>query len=161
MLRLMYVKILHQVQLNLFVTDAEIKFINETICSNHVYSFGGQDLNTSGLYVDTLTTAAGCDSLIQLELTVEDCDLEISNVLTPNDDGENDTWKVSDLNKIAGCEVKIYNRWGQPVFETNDYQNDWGGTKNGEALPDGVYFYTIICSDKELTGSINLLRFKK
>ena len=149
------------VQLNLFVTEAEIKFINETICNNHVYSFGGQDLNTTGLYVDTLTTFTGCDSLIQLELTVEDCELEISNVLTPNDDGENDTWKVSDLSKIAGCEVKIYNRWGEPVYETNDYQNDWGGTKNGEDLPDGVYFYTIVCADKELTGSINLLRFKK
>jgi hypothetical protein len=47
------------------------------------------------------------------------------------------------------------------VYETTNYQNDWGGTKDGELLPDGVYFYAIKCSDKEYTGSINLLRFKK
>ena len=149
------------VKLSLFVTDAEITFKNETICSNSTYEFGGQVLSASGLYVDTLTTSSGCDSLIQLELVVEDCELEISNILTPNDDGENDTWKVSDISKIAGCDVTIYNRWGQPVYQTNDYQNDWSGTNNGDVLPDGVYFYSIICSDKELKGSINLLRFKK
>ena len=34
-----------------------------------------------------------------------------------------------------GCNVKIFNRWGEVVFETSDYNNDWGGTKNGEAYP--------------------------
>jgi gliding motility-associated-like protein len=81
--------------------------------------------------------------------------------LTPNGDGQNDTWKVSDISKISSCSVGIFNRWGEPVYETTNYQNDWGGTKDGELLPDGVYFYAIKCSDKEYTGSINLLRFKK
>ena len=96
-----------------------------------------------------------------------DCEalLEISNICTPNGDGSNDTWKVSDLNQIIGCNVVIYNRWGQPVFETDDYQNDWDGTKDGaggEVLPDGVYYYTIGCeSNRTYEGAINLLRFKK
>jgi gliding motility-associated-like protein len=96
-----------------------------------------------------------------LELSVVDCEFQISNILTPNDDGQNDTWKVSDVTKIDGCEVKIYNRWGELVYKTNDYNNEWGGTRNNELLPDGVYFYSIKCSDKEYTGEINLLRFKK
>jgi gliding motility-associated-like protein len=88
-------------------------------------------------------------------------DLQISNILTPNGDGFNDTWKVNDPPQIQGCEVKIFNRWGQLVFESNDYNNTWSGTKDSEELPDGVYFYSIQCSDKEFTGSINLLRLKK
>jgi gliding motility-associated-like protein len=97
-----------------------------------------------------------------LELSVIDCEFQISNILTPNDDGQNDTWKVSDVSKIAGCDVNIYNRWGELVFETNDYNNQWAGTRNNEQLPDGVYFYSIKCSNSdEYTGEINLLRFKK
>jgi gliding motility-associated-like protein len=115
----------------------------------------------SGIYQDTIQTAAGCDSLSILELSVIDCEFQISNILTPNDDGQNDTWRVSDLSKITDCNVTIYNRWGEPVYETSDYNNEWRGTKDNEDLPDGVYFYSIKCDNKEYTGSINLLRFKK
>ena len=147
----------------LFITPAKYSFDTQTICNGESYNLGGQLLTQSGIYQDTVQTAAGCDSIINLELSVQDCagDFEISNILTPNDDGQNDTWKVSDITYISGCSVKIYNRWGQPVFETTNYQNDWGGTKNGEPLPDGVYFYVISCSEQEFKGSINLLRFKK
>ena len=149
------------VVLSLFVTPPTSSYESVEICSNENYTFAGQNLNISGIYTDTLTTSSGCDSVLVLELSVLDCDFEISNILTPNDDGQNDTWKVSDVNKIFGCEVKIYNRWGELVYKTNDYNNEWGGTRNNELLPDGVYFYSIKCSDKEYTGEINLLRFKK
>jgi gliding motility-associated-like protein len=149
------------VVLSLFVTPPNSSYEAVEICSNEYYTFAGQDLIASGIYTDTLTTASGCDSVLVLELSVLDCEFEISNILTPNDDGQNDTWKVSDVSKIAGCEVKIYNRWGEMVYNTNDYNNQWGGTRENEPLPDGVYFYSIKCSDKEFTGEINLLRFKK
>jgi gliding motility-associated-like protein len=48
------------------------------------------------------------------------------------------------------------------MFETNDYQNNWNGTKDGEILPDGAYYYVISCADdREYQGVINLLRLKK
>ncbi len=132
-----------------------------SICEGEEYIFGGQSLTVEGVYQDTVYTAGSCDSVINLVLTVTKCDFIISNVITPNGDGQNDTWKVSDPTYISGCTVKVYNRWGQPVFETKDYNNEWDGTKNGEDLPDGVYFYSIKCDENEFTGSINLLRFKK
>lgn len=150
------------VKLSLFVTAPSTSYISATICDDATYDFHGTSLNASGVYKDTVSTASGCDSIVVLELTVENCDFIISNVVTPNNDGQNDTWKVSDYTVIQGCTVTIYNRWGQPVYETNDYHNEWAGTKNGEQLPDGVYFYAIKCGDdKQYTGSINLLRFKK
>ncbi len=149
------------VVLSLFVTPPNSSYESVEICSNEYYTFAGQDLITSGIYTDTLSTSNGCDSVLVLELSVVDCEFEISNILTPNGDGQNDTWKVSDPTVIDGCNVIIYNRWGEPVYETADYNNEWGGTKNNEVLPDGVYFYSINCDSKEYTGSINLLRFKK
>ena len=135
--------------------------LQATVCEGGTYFFGGLELTEAGVYQDTVYTPGSCDTIKTLILTVENCEFIISNVLTPNGDGQNDTWKVSDPTVIAGCTVKIYNRWGQPVYETTDYNNEWGGTKNDEDLPDGVYFYSIKCDNKEYTGSINLLRFKK
>ncbi|MBM3186789.1 MAG: gliding motility-associated C-terminal domain-containing protein, partial [Bacteroidetes bacterium] len=147
--------------LSLFVTPPNSSYEVAEICIGESYTHGNQTYTASGIYQDTVLTAAGCDSLSILELSVIDCEFQISNILTPNDDGQNDTWRVSDLSKITDCNVTIFNRWGEPVFTITNYQNDWGGTKDGELLPDGVYFYAIKCTDKEFTGSINLLRFKK
>jgi gliding motility-associated-like protein len=149
------------VVLSLFVTPPNASYEVAEICIGESFTFGNNTYTESGIYQDTVSTLAGCDSLTILELSVLDCEFQISNILTPNDDGQNDTWRVSDLTKITDCNVSIFNRWGEPVFETINYQNDWGGTKDGTPLPDGVYFYAIKCSDKEYTGSINLLRFKK
>jgi gliding motility-associated-like protein len=145
----------------LFVTPPNTSYQVAEICSNETFYFGNQAYSTSGVYQDTILNAFGCDSISILELSVVDCDFIISNILTPNDDGQNDTWRVSDVSKISDCSVTIFNRWGEPVYESTNYQNDWGGTRDGELLPDGVYFYAIKCSSKEYTGSINLLRFKK
>ena len=137
--------------------------VNGSICEGESYTFNGTALTESGIYVDSLSTAAGCDSLVTLELAVTTCsgDFEIANILTPNGDGQNDTWKIDNPNQISGCAVKIYNRWGQPLYETTEYQNEWDGTKNNEPLPDGVYFYSIECGEKSYNGAINLLRLKK
>jgi gliding motility-associated-like protein len=62
--------------------------------------------------------------------------------------------------------MRIYNRWGQTVFETSDLVGRWDGTFKGEAQPDGVYTYTIeftgIERHKEKTfkmvGAVTLLR---
>ena len=147
--------------LSLFVTPAEVSLINETICDDSSYMFNNLSLTSSGVYYDTLVSSAGCDSISSLYLNVVSCEFEISNILTPNNDGQNDTWMINDLSVISNCEVRVYNRWGQIVFESSDYQNDWNGTKSGEDLPDGIYFYSIIGTGVEYTGSINLLRLKK
>ncbi len=152
------------VTLFLTVTDQITHTIYDSICEGESYLHGTQTYTTAGVYDEMFTTAGGCDSLVTLELTVLDCEalLQISNICTPNDDGSNDTWKVSDLNQIQGCTVQVFNRWGQLVFESNDYQNDWNGTKEGEVLPDGVYYYVIGCDeDRQYQGPINLMRFKK
>ena len=73
-------------------------------------------------------------------------DLFIADVLTPNNDGINDTWKILRPNSLR-IDVKIYNRWGQLIYQKADYQNQWDGFGTGSflgrPLPHGTYYYLI------------------
>jgi gliding motility-associated-like protein len=149
--------------LYLFVDDP-VTFNGDTsLCIGETLTFGTQSITESGIYTEVFSNPLGCDSIVTFEVGFVDCQgpFEISNIVTPNDDGQNDTWKISDYTQISGCAVTIYNRWGQPVYETTDYQNEWAGTKDGEPLPDGVYYYAIVCEGNEYKGTVNLFRFKK
>tara|TARA_B100001093_G_scaffold519025_1_gene606061 strand:- start:1017 stop:2675 length:1659 start_codon:yes stop_codon:yes gene_type:complete len=150
------------VYLSVFVTDPPIGYMAAaSICSDETYDFNGTILTEAGVYYDTIAATDGCDSIVRLELSVGFCDQEISNIVTPNGDNINETWNIKYPDRIQGCTVQIYNRWGQLVFESTGYENQWSGTKDNEQLPDGVYYYSITGCDTDYTGSINLLRLKK
>ncbi|MCA0132389.1 gliding motility-associated C-terminal domain-containing protein [Winogradskyella alexanderae] len=83
-------------------------------------------------------------------------ELEVYNLISPNGDGLNDVFVIDGIT-LFDNEVKIFNRWGNKVFETRNYQNDWNGFANtgrifgkGEALPVGTYFYTVELKDENL-----------
>lgn len=69
--------------------------------------------------------------------------LLIPNVLTPNNDGKNDTWYIKDIDMFPNRSVKIVNRWGDIVFEAETYQNDFQGEFTGGKLPAGTYYYVL------------------
>ena len=84
-------------------------------------------------------------------------DLIVSKTITVNGDGINDYFEITGLESCAYTyQVMIFNRWGTKVFESNDYQNDWGGyapnSSVGSAgiLPTGTYYYMISLSNTEI-----------
>lgn len=83
-------------------------------------------------------------------------------VITPNFDGRNDLFVIEYLEIIhPNCQVTIFNRWGDTVFESIGYADPWDGTYNGEELPMGTYFYRIELNDVEGTvyqGDISIIR---
>lgn len=87
------------------------------------------------------------------------------NIFTPNNDGLNDSY-VPKGKDVVSFNMKIYNRWGQLVFETSDITKTWNGYVKGEAANAEVYVYTATYSGyfnkrlKEFTakGSFTLLR---
>uniref|UniRef100_UPI0035641DDA gliding motility-associated C-terminal domain-containing protein n=1 Tax=Lutibacter sp. TaxID=1925666 RepID=UPI0035641DDA len=125
----------------------------------------------NGIYNFTYTSSLGCVSNLSLE---KDCIVfpcstadDISKVVTANNDGVNDTFRVGSLaGDDGGCKyiVKIFNRWGKIVFESNDYKNNWGGYHNNSGLtmgtnnklPTGTYYYivNVIVPDGELLQPI-------
>ncbi len=87
--------------------------------------------------------------------------LWIPNTLTPNGDGLNDVWIIQGLSNYESAPVDIYNRWGNLIYESSEYQNDWLGTnsKSNETLPDGTYFYVLKLSDGQtLRGQVTIMR---
>lgn len=86
----------------------------------------------------------GCRDTASVMLTVNsnENDVFIPNAFTPNNDGRNDVFKVYG-SSIREIDMKIYNQWGNFVFETKDNNLGWNGTQNGKHQPVGVYMYII------------------
>ena len=74
-------------------------------------------------------------------------ELFIPNAFSPNGDEVNDFWEILGLQNYPGNKLEVYNRLGVKLYETDNYQNDWNGTFNGESLPDGTYFYQLYLSE--------------
>lgn len=102
---------------------------------------------------------ANCDTALVVLEVQQAGDCHIPNIFTPNGDGTNDLFEVPCLEGQQGTWLKVFNRWGDLVYETDNYQNQWDGTHLGQDLPDGTYFYIIkIGNQRELQGSIELRR---
>jgi gliding motility-associated-like protein len=93
-------------------------------------------------YILTVTDGKGCVGVDTVLITVEkDHSLIISNVMTPNGDGKNDTWIIVNIEAYPNTEVIVVNIQGQQVYFSGDYDNSWDGKYNGKQLPDGTYYY--------------------
>ena len=69
-------------------------------------------------------------------------DIEVPDAFTPNNDGLNDTFDVI-VQLLKSFEIKIYNRWGNPIFESDNINKSWDGKVNGEEAIEGTYTYVI------------------
>ena len=147
--------------------DFDVLPIDAASIDNVTGEIVGGDGNTA--YFVSYTTNGVCpDSTVQ-SVTSSDCstDVEVSTAFTPNNDLNNDTWEIRDLDSnYPENIVRVYNRWGNTLFEhvstpTNPYdQNRWDGTYNGDALPVGSYYYVIDSNDDSgevFTGSVSIL----
>jgi gliding motility-associated-like protein len=102
-----------------------------------------------GTYQITAIVEFDCyTDTISQNITLFDCSetittiipFEFPNVISPNGDGINDLFEVENLPE--NTEVIVFNRWGNVVFSSNNYQNNWDGKDNsGKELVDGVYTY--------------------
>lgn len=70
--------------------------------------------------------------------------LDFPEVFTPNGDGVNDVWVIKKINLFPDNDLIILNRWGNQVYFSKSYQNNWEGTTSaGEPLERGTYFYVL------------------
>jgi gliding motility-associated-like protein len=87
----------------------------------------------------------------------------VPNTFTPDNNGDNDYFFPKGGN-IVEYEMMIFNRWGELIFESDNFNDRWDGTyANGLPCPDGTYVWKIIYEDvmgnrEEIVGHVNLLR---
>lgn len=104
----------------------------------------------------TVTDEVGCSDTASLSYLVTS-DISIPNSFTPNGDGFNDFFVIKGLEAFPNSQINIYNRWGNQIFASSDYQNNWGAENHG----DGVYFFVLKLSNGEtLKGDITVIRKK-
>ena len=102
-----------------------------TSSTNAIISFSGFDLDLDGI-------ADSCDTSLNPDV--------IPNLgISPNNDGQNDTWFVKNITDFPYAIIEVFDRNGVKVFNTTNYQNDWNGNKNGNGskVPVGSYYYSI------------------
>jgi gliding motility-associated-like protein len=109
-------------------------------------------------------SADGCldTASLFIELEPGGKDFFIPNAFTPNNDGKNDTFKPYG-SSIKSIEMRVFNQWGELVYQTTDVNKGWDGVFKGKAQPVGVYPYGIKVTFLDNTtitkrGTVNLVR---
>ena len=108
---------------------------------------------SNGTY--SITVSDDCNMSTSVNITVNaGCEITIPNVFTPNSDGFNDTFFIDGITGTRNT-VKIWNRWGNLIFDAVNYKNNW----RAEGVADGTYFYEVIVVGQNLpyTGHLTIL----
>ena len=122
-----------------------------------IESFGGL---SAGVYTVTVIDKNGCKDSKSIEL-IAPFELELPNGISINGDGYNDYLDVHGLESFPDNKLTIYNRWGNIVYEQDDYKNSdkWAGvSSNDQILPDGTYFVVVnvYAIKRDLTGYLEI-----
>lgn len=159
--------------------EPEVDFDNTSTQSNRWHwSFG--DGETSAKFKPDYTYEASgeyevrliawnqysCSDTVYREMVVKPItSMYIPNAFTPNNDGVNDKWSVGGFNEGEVFRVRIWNRWGELMYESYDLNFEWEGTmpNSTERAPVGTYVYDIQYNTsegdpRELHGEFNLIR---
>lgn len=105
--------------------------------------------------------ATGCmaSDTVQV-IVIPDDELIFYSAFTPNGDGNNDYFYIGNIFKYPDNILKIYNRYGQVIFTSSGYKNDWNGEYQGNKVPTGTYFYILDTGTAKgkYSGSVTILR---
>jgi trimeric autotransporter adhesin len=115
------------------------------------------------IYTLRITNPQGCTNTNNVQVVVIPNCVSPLNAFSPNGDGVNDKWIISNGSCLLNAKVLVYNRYGSLVYENENYKNDWNGTYKEKALPDGTYYYkieyTIINGQKVFSkGDVTIIR---
>ena len=117
----------------------------------------------AGTYQVTVQDTLLQDTMLNVVIDSLVCAIQPKLAFSPNGDGINDTWDISNVTLYDQFLIQVYTRWGQKVLECKSDYIPWDGTSLGFPVPDGTYYYIIEFDDKYYGkqtrhGSITLLR---
>lgn len=129
---------------------------NNSLSSTSVLSYTTPQ--TEGEYTVKITKTDSCGyqtSDFQIITVLPPCSVEIPNVITPNGDNANDSFKIKNIEYHPNTNVVIFDRWGKKVYENSNYNNEW----KADGVSDGTFFYIIsVPDDKKYNGFITVFK---
>ncbi len=116
-----------------------------------------------GRYSAVVTDMNNCEEsiVVDVDYTYSFGCVLIQQVITPNNDGFNDEWKIENIDLYPNAEVRVFNRWGKMVFSTKNLSdNPWDGRLNGKLVPTDSYHYILYLNDgsEPKSGVISVIR---
>jgi len=115
---------------------------------------------TKGFYDVIVSDNNYCEkhNTIEISSVYDKCIIPAS-VITPNNDGKNDTWKILFIEMYSDVKIVVFDNNGNLVFQSNNYSEQWDGTCNGEKLPIGSYFYNIKLNkeSEDIIGVVDII----
>jgi len=132
-----------------------IMYIDSATLTSAMIYFNDTMLTMAGCYAITAIDSFANESEIVNRVCVDNCSFyDLPNVFTPNGDNVNDIFIPVEYRFVEKVDMKIYNRWGNLVFETEDPNINWDGTnmESKKKVPDGVFYYVCDVYTHRLTG---------
>lgn len=117
---------------------------------------------TETITITLTATENGCTLSDQMTIFISD-ELFIPNMFSPNGDDVNELWVIEGIEEYPNNSVRIYDRWGQEVFQSTGYslKKAWDGKLRSGVVTEGVYYYIIQLNDGSeeiMKGSITVIR---
>jgi gliding motility-associated-like protein len=113
-----------------------------------VWSTGDQgfllSVSEAGIYGATALDIHECVVSDDVVISTEDCDPVVPNIITPNNDGVNDVWRITNAGFLT-AHLTVWDRFGSQVYDNDPVQHPFKGVndRNGEPLSAGVYYYVL------------------
>ncbi len=127
---------------------------------------GGQPNPTATVATTTwfhvaVTAPNGCTATDSVLVTVVP-EVKVPSGFSPNGDGHNDDWVLDFATLFPQLEVRVFSRWGEPLFHSIGYAVPWDGKYDGNLVPMGTYYYVVDLHDdrfpEALTGPLTVIR---
>ena len=132
------------------VLPLSIDYPSDSLNHNGSGGFTGFLEGTSTIIVEDF-----CNSQVTVKVTIKPCTILIPNIFTPNGDEKNNSFEILGLDGFPGSTLLVFNRWGQLVYESADYSNNW----TARDTPDGTYYYILSRVDGEkFEGYVQITR---
>lgn len=136
-------------------------YLSCTDCINPIVNH----LNTPMTYTLTATDSLGCraEDAVHISLTCNEDLVYVPNAFTPNGDNKNDIFRIRTYGLSEVKAFRVFNRWGEMVFETYDVNQGWDGTWQGQACSPAVFVYYLegTCANGQEVlkhGNVTLIR---
>ena len=154
------------IQLNAYTNASDYYWTpgSQLSCTNCLDPFI-QNLNYTELYYFIAIDSSGCraEDSIYVRMICTDDAIFIPNTFTPNGDQKNDVFRIRSYGMSHISLFRVYNRWGELIFETSNINEGWDGTWKGQLCFPAVYVYYVegVCSDGTILlkhGNVTLVR---
>jgi len=138
------------VYLHLNVHQEEETEVTVQMPQKGFYEWEGDEYRVPGTYHKKLQSMWGCDSLVTLTIEPNpEVEIVLPEGFSPNGDGINETFVIQGIENYPENRIRIFNRWGNKIYEASPYHNDWdgrnheGGHIGSAELPVGTYYYLL------------------